>query len=365
MPRPKHYLLIIFSTWLFLLVISLVLLEQTMTQNGRPFDWTEQIVRGAIFYSCPFLWVPIIYITQYRFSKRPLWQFVIVTCCFYILYLFSQALMDYIGNSLVHGERIREYPDFLSFALSFHPFFVFTNSVLYFLIYFATYAALHSQLSHQHKISSLNLEKENTQLELNFSNAKLHALQNQLTPHFLFNALNSIASLINNNSKNKALTATSQLSDLMRFALNASSKKIVSIHEEVNFLNDYIAMQKLRYGSKLSVSIHKNDISPSAECPPFILQTLVENAIVHTIEQSGCATKVFLNLTQTDKALIISSNNTLSKQEPVLVNSKNTGIGLSNLRSRLQLIYGYDDVKITKDQKQFDITIFLPQSQLA
>jgi two-component sensor histidine kinase len=206
-------------------------------------------------------------------------------------------------------------------------------------------------------------------LESNLANARLSALRAQLHPHFLFNSLNAIAALLRRDPRLAEATLMS-LSDLLRLALSQAEKQEVPLREEMNFVNRYLEIQQTRFGDKLRV---EHDIAPAAlDClvPTLVLQPLVENAIRHGIEpaENGGFLRITahrhngkLLMTVEDdgiglmnKALEIGASTTASPAEesitlPVARNeifvqrvaSKNgTGIGLANLRARLETLYG-------------------------
>jgi two-component sensor histidine kinase len=206
-------------------------------------------------------------------------------------------------------------------------------------------------------------------LESNLANARLSALRAQLHPHFLFNSLNAIAALLRRDPRLAEATLMS-LSDLLRLALSQAEKQEVPLREELNFVDRYLEIQQTRFGDKLRV---EHDIAPATlGClvPTLLLQPLVENAIRHGIEPAenggllritaqrhngklvmtveddgvGLAKKV-VDMGNSTSASFADESATLPlarNQTPVTrVAGKNgTGIGLANLRARLETLYG-------------------------
>ncbi len=206
-------------------------------------------------------------------------------------------------------------------------------------------------------------------LESNLSNARLSALRAQLHPHFLFNSLNAIATLLRRDPRLAEATLMS-LSDLLRLALNQADRQEVPLREELNFVERYLEIQQTRFGDKLRV---EQDIEPLAlDClvPALLLQPLVENAIRHgiepaenagllrltahrnngrlilTVEDNGVGlTTAFVDPPDT-KALGVAAINVIAESDlpiasPVaVVRTNRGGIGLSNLRARLETLYG-------------------------
>ena len=208
-------------------------------------------------------------------------------------------------------------------------------------------------------------------LESNLANARLSALRAQLHPHFLFNSLNAIAALLRREPRLAEATLMS-LSDLLRLALSQAEKQEVPLREEMNFVNRYLEIQQTRFGDKLRV---ENQIAPAAlDClvPTLLLQPLVENAIRHGIEPAENGGCVRITAARRDGKLVMTVEddgvglpqelvnidtltNASIADEPTTVeiarseghvtgvaSSNGTGIGLANLRARLETLYGRD-----------------------
>jgi two-component sensor histidine kinase len=208
-------------------------------------------------------------------------------------------------------------------------------------------------------------------LESSLANARLSALRAQLHPHFLFNSLNAIAALLRRDAR-LAEAALMSLSDLLRLALSQAEKQEVPLREEMNFVNRYLEIQQTRFGDKLRV---EHDIAPATlDClvPTLLLQPLVENAIRHGIEPAensgllritahrlngklvmtveddgvGLANKG-VDVVDSANAKLVSESTTLPitrNELPIVrtVAKNGTGIGLANLRARLETLYGRD-----------------------
>ena len=206
-------------------------------------------------------------------------------------------------------------------------------------------------------------------LESNLANARLSALRAQLHPHFLFNSLNAIAALLRRDPRLAEATLMS-LSDLLRLTLSQAEKQEVPLREEMNFVNRYLEIQQTRFGDKLRI---EQDLAPlTLDClvPTLLLQPLVENAIRHgiepaenggllritahrqngklvmTVEDDGVGlTKQAVDVTYSTNATLADESTTLPltrSEIPITrVTSRNgTGIGLTNLRARLETLYG-------------------------
>ena len=200
-------------------------------------------------------------------------------------------------------------------------------------------------------------------LESSLAQARLNALRAQLQPHFLFNSLNAIAALLRRDAALAEATLLS-LSDLLRLALSQSARQEVSLREEMNLVRRYLEIQQTRFGEKLRV---EQDIEPAAlDClvPTLLLQPLVENAIRHGIEPADHPGLVRLTARRHDGRLVLGvedngvglpngsiappSNSLGPARLPAATGGTlataaggpGTGIGLANLRARLETLYG-------------------------
>jgi len=153
-------------------------------------------------------------------------------------------------------------------------------------------------------------------------------LKNQVNPHFLFNSLNTLTSLVEQEPK-EAVKFIKKLSDVYRYVLEQRDNEMVTIQEEIELVKSYVFMQEHRYGKNLMVTIHVEHLS--WKIPPMSLQMLLENAIKHNIitEENPLS----ISIEEQDGYLIIS--NTLRPRRTV---GDETGIGLSNIKSRYEFL---------------------------
>jgi two-component sensor histidine kinase len=177
-------------------------------------------------------------------------------------------------------------------------------------------------------------------LESNLANARLKALKAQLQPHFLFNSLNAIVALLRRDPR-LAETTLVALSELLRLALSQSERQEGALREELEFVQRYLKIQQTRFADKLRV---EQDIESQAlECmvPTLVLQPLVENAIRHGIEPAEKAGVVRVSASRKDGKLVLAvEDNGVGLASAALLAKTGTGIGLANLRERLQALYG-------------------------
>ena len=168
--------------------------------------------------------------------------------------------------------------------------------------------------------------------------AELNWLKNQLNPHFLFNTLNNISSLVQIDA-DKAQDSIAQLSDLLRYALYETNNQKVKVVDEVAFMENYIALMSLRCSEKTVVEVHFDEFDPSLRISPLLFISLVENAFKHgTSAHHDAFVKIDMGIDGSD--LVFSCENSLIPKETK--DYSGSGVGIENLRRRLELLYQGD-----------------------
>ncbi|MFA6957599.1 MAG: histidine kinase [Thermoanaerobaculia bacterium] len=171
-------------------------------------------------------------------------------------------------------------------------------------------------------------------LEKALGDARLHALEAQIRPHFLFNALNAASSLVRARRNAEAIDVIASLSDLLRYSLDHSGDQRVPLEKEVEMLERYLAIQRIRFSDRLEVSTEIDEASRRAAIPTLLLQPLAENAIRHGIEPKAAPGRVSVQARKRANTLEIEIFNTGALAPAA------RGIGLSNTEARLRQIYG-------------------------
>jgi two-component system, LytTR family, sensor kinase len=184
-------------------------------------------------------------------------------------------------------------------------------------------------------------ERRATQLESQLTKAQLDVLRNQLQPHFLFNTLNTISSLVHSDVE-AADRVVSRLGDMLRLSLQHDGRHEVTLREELDFLGHYVEIQRSRFRDRLSVSVVVPPALLDGQVPTFILQPLVENAIRHGIEPRTAPGQVEVRASRDGEQLVLEvADNGPGLVDPPPGGSGNgRGIGLTNTRARLLQLYG-------------------------
>jgi len=226
------------------------------------------------------------------------------------------------------------------------------NIVTILLIWFLIYIAIH--YLEEYKKSDI----ERLQWEAAVKDFELKTLKSQLNPHFMFNALNSIRALVEENPERAKETIT-QLSNIFRYSLRIEKTETVPLEDEMRIVRDYLALEKVRYEERLSYSIHVDEDANKVEIPPMMIQTLVENGIKHGIAKLHDGGKIDINAFVTTGMLSITIKNSGSFSDTDLSNTQ--GFGVSNTRQRLSIIYGPGaGFKIYEENNNVFVAITIP-----
>lgn len=192
----------------------------------------------------------------------------------------------------------------------------------------AGYAWSYFKRAHSEEANSEALKRQLVQLEL-------QALRSQLNPHFLFNTLHTIAGLIRLDNKNSAIKALTELSLMLRKVLENQSNQMISLAEEMEFIQSYLNIQCMRFGDKLKLQITVSPQCQAQEIPFMLLQPLVENAVQHGVQQVTEPNLLQLDVRCQDGFLHVRLVNKVAQHD----DHHGFGIGLSNCRARLNRLY--------------------------
>lgn len=226
---------------------------------------------------------------------------------------------------LIRGNSLTLFWDRFIFTL-------FKTSIIDILIYFCILSSGFG-LRFYHNAMKSNIQLKHVQHEL--AEEQLKTLRSQLNPHFLFNSLNTIASLVRLKREKDAVYALSELSTMLRKILEHKNDPDVKVKEEIAFINSYIAIQKMRFTDKLDTYISVQSDCLELKIPNMILHPLVENAVSHGSQLESNQNPLNLAISRNKNELKLVMTNKVSKGAV----HNGFGIGLSNTRERLSKIY--------------------------
>lgn len=329
----------IIGFWILFAIFMTVVMTLVHPITNRPIDIAAEFIWEAGFALAWIIGTPIALWLARTFTVRN------APYAKNALLLFFAGLVLAVLQCILHGLVIFLFhPD--STILNAN---VFLTSLFYnidkMLIVYVALVIMQHAMEYYRQFQ----EKELTasQLETRLSQAQMMALKMQLQPHFLFNTLNAIVTLVRKDP-DLAEEMTVRLSDFLRITLDASGKQLILLKEELEFIKAYLSIEEVRFGGRLS---YREDVPSAlldAEVPMLILQPLVENAIRHGFSRYEHARELKIIAAESDGMFTIS---VVDDAVPVgAVNGLSEGIGLSNTRSRLSALYGpHASLTITKN----------------
>jgi sensor histidine kinase YesM len=263
--------------------------------------------------------------------------------------IITLLLWTFICTSIIQLIQPNEvYQQLLDEALLYH---IISGAFYYIVIVLVYYLILYNQNLQEQKNRQLQLATE-------VKDAELRMLKSQINPHFIFNSLNSINSLTISDPP-KARQMIINLSSFLRYSIGKDNKETTNLGTELENIELYLAIEKVRFGDRL---VFNNQVSPachSSKIPNLLLQPLFENAIKHGIQESIDTITINLDATLTETMLSIKISNNF---DPESVPQKGQGIGLKNIKQRLNLIYGQEGLIQQKVKDNiFEITLEIPQ----
>jgi signal transduction histidine kinase len=245
---------------------------------------------------------------------------VVTVVASYVVSLPWTAAYNIVDARIVEALGLRAAPiDSIPRLFSgsvYHAFALLAWSVFYFAIKHYERSVRAESLAHQ---------------------ARLQALRYQLHPHFLFNTLNAISTLVVDRRNAEAGKMIARLSDFLRMTLDRPDVEEVPLADEIEFVRRYLEIEQVRFGQRLAVTIDVDDDAWTARVPALVLQPLVENAIRHAVAPREQGGHVTIEARAVDGRLHLA----VADDGPGLNgNGNGTGIGLANTRERLQQLYG-------------------------
>ncbi|MDR6782811.1 two-component system LytT family sensor kinase [Pedobacter africanus] len=288
------------------------------------------LIHLFIFYFNAFFLVP-------RLLNRRFWW----------LYIVCSAALILGSFQLKYHMLAWWFPEVLKDLTAYK--FVFAPSVAVFII----------SIVYRKVIDKLRQDREQQKIKTEQLSTELKFLRSQISPHFLFNVLSNLVSLARKKS-DQMEPSLIMLSELMRYMLYETQGKKVRLDKEIAYLNNYIALQRMRFGTDVEIRYHTavNTISEAQLIEPMLIIPFVENAFKHGI---GYQTNpvISINLSVTNNELFFEAINQFDEQSN---SSKDghSGIGLANVKSRLDLLYKNKyNLKIQQTGNQFHITLTL------
>lgn len=221
------------------------------------------------------------------------------------------------------------------------------------------WSALYFGIKHYQTVEQQRAKLLST--EATARDAQLLALHYQLQPHFFFNTLNAISSLVVSNQPLLATEVIARLAALLRNTLSFPDTHTVTLRDELAVVDEYLTIERIRFGSRLKVSIDVSDEANDAQVPRFLLQPLIENAIRHAIALRPAGGEITISARLAEQRLQIDVANDTSELEAT-GSYQSHGVGLANTRARLGQLYGAHDATLvlSGETGRFMVSLRLP-----
>jgi sensor histidine kinase YesM len=343
---------------MFWLAIGIIDASQTvfpMRAQGMHHAWL------ALFAMLVLSWLPwaiaspaVMRLTwRYPLFRMPTTRGVLLHAgAFVVISILSAAwyaLFEYGLNPWALPNPPDSYIALLVLKLSYG---ILTSLVAYgLLVVIAEILASRDRLNHA--------TAEAAELRASLSEARLAALRQQMDPHFIFNALNSVCGLVRDDQNKRAVQMLVSLSEYLRSAAERSQAPMVTLDEEVHYLKKYLDIQEYRFGPRLQATVQVPPDLLSLRVPSLLLQPLAENAVKHGIATRTNGGSIRVTAARDAASLHLVVRNTAAGAE-FAEPQDSLGIGLENLRARLRLLYGDDHKLILRrsdDEVEVSITI--------
>ncbi len=319
-----------FAIWTIpgLAALSYYHLNRILT--AQPVNWVYGIVTSLPWWYIWALLTPaILWIARKYPINRESWKRVVPTI--YVPLMLLLLAIHATANLLLF--RATGLHDTVSFGLlEVH----FTSRVHVNALAFWTLLGFYNAFDYYKKYQIR--EQQASRLELQLAQANLRALKMQLNPHFLFNTLHSVSALVRKNENATAIKMLGRLGEFLRLALENQGIQLIPLKEELDFLERYLEIEKIRFQERLQVTMNVEPDLLEYYVPNLILQPIVENAIHHGISPHSQAGKIEIEAMKHDDRLILQ----IKDDGPGLKNPgmARRGVGLANTQERLERLYG-------------------------
>lgn len=309
--------------------------------------WTALFLLEAlcVFILLIFLW------SHWLFSFRPVVQIAghvagIITF-FFVMGTLSYYFTDYL-EGYVYLDHWKEYMvGLLSSwdALRIHDQYIITVGVYYVIRYFQG-------------LQRKDFEK--SELALRNKEMQISLLKSQINPHFLFNTLNSISTLVHT-SKEQARKLITQLSDIFRYALDSHSGEMVKLVDEIDFIENYVRIQQVRFGDRLKFEKNIDITCLQTQIPPMILQPLVENSVKYGIAPKEDGGTISLTVRRSGTVIFFEvKDDGLGINAKKVMDGSSSGVGMKNTDLRLRSYYGSESrLRVRASDKGYSVSFYV------
>lgn len=321
--------------WLFYFILWIFLYEPAVGFN-KAFENAFMIIllHGSAAYFNNYYLVPVfLRLRQYFMYFVSIFLTISFICFVHIVFLLWA---DTIDDTEKYSLWTVEF--FINDAISISYTLAITMTLMFFKQWFEK-----DRLAD--KLEKLNIETE------------LKYLKSQINPHFLFNSLNSVYALTLAKS-DKAPEVILKISDILRYILYEGGEKVVGLKKEIEYIGNYLELEKIRFGNRLDTKLEINGDPSGKEIAPMIFLPFVENSFKHGVNSNIGNSFVFINFDIYETGLTFEIENNLPSHKPSESPDYQGGIGITNVKKRLNLLYpGKHTLVIEESEKTYNVKL--------
>jgi two-component system, LytTR family, sensor kinase len=335
-PLSRAELLGVFAFWTVLAALTAA--SRLSDPRALIFAAVPRTVPIALAFQQMYLWAlltPLVFWIAGRFSVERLNTSVKIPVLIAIGIVIALCV-DLVNSTLVGIFGVHMPPQGGAFAV-FHGPMVLNHFILFWGVLAAGFARDYFLRFRAREVETARLHAETAQLQTQLAEAKLSALNAQLNPHFLFNTLHAVSSLVERDPRG-VRRMIARLSELLRYTLDGGTANEVVLAQEIAFLERYLEIMQIRFQGQLEIDVQISDDVRDALVPSLILQPLVENAVKHGVDKiSGTGKIRILARRDVDRLVLSVSDNGPGPAK--IAKLDDAGVGLANIRQRLEQLY--------------------------
>lgn len=339
--------------WLSLGMISIFSSYVYYLDTDRTFNWSAHLTDRLPSYILMWLFTPVIYFLagRIRLAKNSRLSDTGVLLAAAVSFSVTHRFLNISTVQFIHF--LKEGKPFEPVKTVMESKFIFLSlSVDSFFLFIITLGISYAVLNYMRVISE---EARITELNAKLARAETEALKMQLQPHFLFNTLNSVSSLVYTDPA-LADQVISKLSEMLRQTLRQSGKQFVPLKDELEFVHLYLGIQKLRFTDRFTFTLSSDEALENYAIPNLIIQPVVENCFRHGVERTIKKTDILLKIEKSGNYLEITVENTHPS-----FNEEGEKVSLKSITERLRQLYGDTcrlDTEISDDK--FSLVLMIP-----
>ena len=340
--QPRRLRRLLFAAiWIVPALLATTQMSLVGDESGSPYDFVTALRWQGSAWMLWAIWAQLILwlVDRVRLDHTPLRVWLVIhaagTAIVCIANVLAMAALEFAFSRMLRNST---YPDAVELVIANH---LDVQVVLYWAVLGSAYMVEFGRRYRER-------DRTVTALERQLGRTQLEALRMQLNPHFLFNALNSVAELMEDDVK-EAQRMLIRVSDLLRLSLRSAMQSLLPLWQEIELVELYLRIARVRYGAGLEVDINVDPSTVDLPIPSFLLQPLVENALKHGLAPGRPDQRLTVSVARQGGMLeiLVEDNGrgldgllTTSGRFLAVPSVDGLGIGLTNTRSRLAMLYG-------------------------